>query len=317
MKTSEHIVGIDVSKGSLEVAVIPGGSSWSVSNDEEGIGALLKRIKPLHPRLIVLEATGGLEAAVVTALASVSLPVVMVNPRQVRDFAKATGRLAKTDTIDAQLLARFGEAVNPQPRPLKNEQVRHLQALTARRRQLVRMLTAERNRLGSATALVQPNIKAHIAWLEQCLGDINRELHKAIKDSPLWCEKEALLRSVPGVGVVLSLSLLADLPELGALNRKQIAALVGVAPFNRDSGTFRGRRSIWGGRSALRATLYMGTLAAISFNPVIKAFYQRLCMAGKARKVALTACMRKLLTILNAMMKTHTHWQPQLERKTA
>jgi len=231
METSEHIVGIDVSKDSLEVAVIPGGSPWSVSNDEEGIGTLLKRIKPLHPRLIVLEATGGLEAAVVTALTSVSLPVVMVNPRQVRDFAKATGRLAKTDTIDAQMLARFGEAVNPQPRPLKNEQVKHLQALTARRRQLVRMLTAEKNRLGSAPALVKPNIKAHIAWLEQCLGDINKELHKAIKDSPLWCEKEALLRSVPGVGVVLSLSLLAELPELGALNRKQIAALVGVGPF--------------------------------------------------------------------------------------
>jgi transposase len=317
MKTSEHIVGIDVSKGSLEVAVIPGGTPWSVSNDEEGIGTLQKRIKPLHPRLIVLEATGGLEAAVVTALASVSLPVVMVNPRQVRDFAKATGRLAKTDTIDAQLLARFGEAVNPQPRPLKNEQVKHLQALTARRRQLVGMLTAEKNRLGSAQALVKPNIKAHIAWLEHCLEDINKELHKAIKDSPLWCEKEALLRSVPGVGAVLSLSLLAELPELGALNRKQIAALVGVAPFNRDSGTFRGKRSIWGGRSALRATLYMGTLAAISFNPVIKAFYQRLCMAGKERKVALTACMRKLLTILNAMMKTHTHWQPRLEHKTA
>jgi len=317
METSEHIVGIDVSKGSLEVAVIPGGSTWSVSNDEEGISTLLKRIKPLHPRLIILEATGGLEAAVVTAVAAAGLPVVVVNPRHVRDFAKATGRLAKTDIIDALLLARFGEAVNPQPRPLKNEQVKHLQALTARRRQLVRMLTAEKNRLSSAPALVKPNVKAHIVWLEQCLGDINKELHKAIKDSPIWCEKEALLRSVPGVGVVLSLSLLAELPELGALNRKQIAALVGVAPFNRDSGTFRGKRSIWGGRSALRATLYMGTLAAISFNPVIKAFYQRLCMAGKVRKVALTACMRKLLTILNAMMKTNTHWQPQLEQKTA
>jgi transposase len=277
----------------------------------------MKRIKPLHPRLIVLEATGSLEAAVVTALAAASLPVVVVNPRHVRNFAKATGRLAKTDTIDAQMLARFGEAVNPQPRPLKNKQVKHLQALTARRRQLVRMLTAEKNRLSSAPPLVKPNIKAHIVWLEHCLGDINRELQKAIKDSPVWCEKERLLRSVPGVGAVLSLSLLAELPELGELNRKQIAALVGVAPFNRDSGTFRGKRSIWGGRSALRATLYMGTLAAISFNPIIKAFYQRLCMAGKERKVALTACMRKLLTILNAMMKTNTHWQPQLEQKTA
>jgi transposase len=316
MKTSEHIVGIDVSKVSLEVAVIPESSIWSVSNDEEGIGTLMKRIKPLHPRLIVLEATGGLAAAVVVAVAAVGLPVVVVNPRRVRDFAKATGRLAKTDTIDAHVLARFGEAVNPQPRPLKNEEIKHLQALTARRRQLVRMLTAEKNRLGSAPALVKTNIKAHIAWLEQCLGDINGELHKAVKDSPLWCEKDTLLRSVPGVGAVLSLSLLAELPELGALNRKQIAALVGVAPFNRDSGTVRGKRSIWGGRSALRSTLYMGTLAAISFNPVIQAFYQRLCMAGKARKVALTACMRKLLTILNAMMKTHTHWQPQWEQKT-
>jgi transposase len=288
-----------------------------VDNDEEGIGTFMKRIKPLHPRLIVLEATGSLEAAVVTALAAASLPVVVVNPRHVRNFAKATGRLAKTDTIDAQMLARFGEAVNPQPRPLKNKQVKHLQALTARRRQLVRMLTAEKNRLSSAPPLVKPNIKAHIVWLEHCLGDINRELQKAIKDSPVWCEKERLLRSVPGVGAVLSLSLLAELPELGELNRKQIAALVGVAPFNRDSGTFRGKRSIWGGRSALRATLYMGTLAAISFNPIIKAFYQRLCMAGKERKVALTACMRKLLTILNAMMKTNTHWQPQLEQKTA
>jgi transposase len=298
------------------VAVLPEGESWSATNDEEGITQVVKRLKSLRPRLVVLEATGGMETALVGAAATARLPVVVVNPRQVRDFAKSVGALAKTDAIDARVLARFAEAVRPEVRPLKDKEASQLSALIARRRQLVEMLTSEKNRLGSALEAIHPSIEEHIEWLEQRLTDINGKLRKAIKKSPVWRAKEQLLRTAPGVGAVLSATLVAGLPELGALNRKRIAALVGVAPFNRDSGKYRGKRCIWGGRGSVRAVLYMATLAATRFNPVIRAFYLRLCAAGKEKKVALTACMRKLLTILNAMVKTGTPWQPRCEQTT-
>jgi transposase len=316
MSKVEYAVGIDVSKGLLDVAVLPEGESWSATNDEEGITQVVKRLKSLRPRLVVLEATGGMETALVGAAATARLPVVVVNPRQVRDFAKSVGALAKTDAIDARVLARFAEAVRPEVRPLKDKEASQLSALIARRRQLVEMLTAEKNRLGTAPEAIHPSIEEHIEWLEQRLTDINGKLKKAIKKSSVWRAKEQLLRTAPGVGPVLSATLVAGLPELGALNRKRIAALVGVAPFNRDSGKHRGRRCIWGGRGSIRAVLYMGTLAATRFNPVIRVFYLRLCAAGKEKKVALTACMRKLLTILNAMAKTGTPWQLRCEQTT-
>jgi transposase len=316
MSKRERAVGIDVSKGLLDVAVLPEGESWSATNDEEGITQVVKRLKSLRPRLVVLEATGGMETALVGAAATARLPVVVVNPRQVRDFAKSVGALAKTDAIDARVLARFAEAVRPEVRPLKDKEASQFSALIARRRQLVEMLTAEKNRLATAPQAIHPSIEEHIEWLEQRLEDINGKLKKAIKKSPVWRAKDQLLRTVPGVGSVFSATLVAGLPELGALNRKRIAALVGVAPFNRDSGKYRGRRCIWGGRGSIRAVLYMATLAATRFNPVIRAFYLRLCAAGKEKKVALTACMRKLLTILNAMVKTATPWQPRCEQTT-
>jgi transposase len=316
MNKVERAVGIDVSKGLLDVAVLPEGESWSATNEEEGITQVVKRLKSLRPRLVVLEATGGMETAFVGAAATARLPVVVVNPRQVRDFAKSVGALAKTDAIDARVLARFAEAVRPEVRPLKDKEASQLSALIARRRQLVEMLTSEKNRLATAPEAIHPSIEEHIEWLEQRLTDINGRLKKAIKKSPAWRAKEQLLRTAPGVGPVLSATLVAGLPELGALNRKRIAALVGVAPFNRDSGKYRGRRCIWGGRGSIRAVLYMGTLAATRFNPVIRAFYLRLCAAGKEHKVALTACMRKLLTILNAMVKTGTPWRPRCQQTT-
>jgi transposase len=309
MNTPNLYVGIDVSKARLDIAVRPTAQRWSVANDEEGIAQLVSRLKELTPALVVLEATGGLELPLATALYAAGVPVVVVNPRQIRDFAKATGRLAKTDALDAQVIAHFAEAVRPIPRPLPDAQAQALEALLSRRRQVVGMLTAEKNRLGTALPQVRSMLKAHIAWLQGQLAEIDKELGSTIQQSPLWREKDNLLQSTPGVGPVLSITLLAELPELGTLNRQQIAALVGVAPLNRDSGTLRGKRTIWGGRARVRATLYMATLVATRFNPVIKAFYQRLCGAGKAKKVALTACMRKLLTILNAMLKHHTPWR--------
>ena len=305
-------IGIDVSKARLDIAVRPGTETWTVVPDEAGLRALAERLTALAPALIVLEATGGLEAAVVSALAAAGIPVVVVNPRQVRDFAKALGRLAKTDPLDAEVLAHFGEAVRPEPRPLKDAQAQELDALLTRREQVVGMLAAEKNRLGQARGRVKRDIEAHIRWLEKRLGEVDGELKHLIEASPLWRAQEELLRSVPGVGPVLALALLADLPELGRLNRRQIAALAGVAPFNRDSGRFRGTRAIWGGRAQLRALLYMATLAAVRANPLIRTFYQRLRAAGKKPKVALTACMRKLLTILNAMVRSGTRWNPQL-----
>ena len=311
MENKELFVGIDVSKATLDVATWPRQEHWSYSNEEGGIAQLLERLLPLQPNLIVLEATAGLQTAVVAALAGAQLPVVVVNPRQVRDFAKALGQLAKTDRIDAEVLARFGDSVRPEIRPLRDEQSEELQALLSRRRQLVEMLSAEKNRLSGAPKRVRKNIKAHIVWLEKRLKDVDTDLNGLIKKSPLWRERDELLRSAPGVGPVFSITLLAALPELGQLNRRQIAALVGVAPFNRDSGKYRGKRTIWGGRAEVRAVLYMAALAAIRSNPPIRAFYQRLIAAGKKPKVAITACMRKLLTILNAMVKNSTPWQCQ------
>ena len=309
MRKREHFVGIDVSKAELAVAVRPSGESWTVNNDEAGIRELVSGLKELQPKLIVLEATGGFERAVSIALAAEELPVVVVNARQVRDFAKATGTLAKTDELDRHVIAHFAEAVQPPVRPLKDPQARELSALVARRRQLVEMLTSEKNRLASADARVRKGIKAHIAWLEKRLKDTNEDLCRSINASPVWREQDEILQSVSGVGPVLSVSLLADVPELGRLNRREIAALLGVAPLNRDSGSFRGTRRIWGGRGDVRATLYMGTLTATRCNPIIRAFHQRLIQAGKAHKVAMTACMRKLLTILNAMVKNRSPWQ--------
>jgi len=307
-REKEVFVGIDVSKDKLDVAVRPSGEILSFSNDEDGISLMVDFIKPLSPLLIVLEATGGLETASVGILAAKGLPVVVINPRQVRDFAKATGKLAKTDAIDAHVIARFGEAVRPEIRPLKDQETQKLDALITRRRQIVEMITAEKNRLGSATSWTRKDIQNHIAWLEKCLMKADKDLNNLLRKSPVWREKNDILRSTPGVGPVLSMTLLSNLPELGTLNRKQIAALVGVAPLNRDSGLFRGKRKIWGGRASIRSVLYMSVTCAIRFNPLIKKFYQHLRNAGKVHKVAMTACTRKLLIILNTMIKNRTCW---------
>ncbi len=318
MRTTESgiFVGIDVSQARLDIAVRPVEPPWSVRNDESGIGEVVDRLRSVRPTLIVLEATGGLEVPVVGALAAAELPVVVMNPRQVRDFAKATGELAKTDAIDAGILARFGEAVRPEIRPFKDPQTRALAALLARRRQLVEMLTAEKNRLHRAPQQVGKDIQAHIRWLDKRLETLNLALHEALKQSPVWRIQDKIVRSVPGVGPILSLTLMADLPELGTLNRWEVAALAGVAPFNRDSGRFRGRRAVWGGRAEIRAVLYMSTLAAVRCNPAIGTFYRRLTGGGKKHKVALTACMRKLLVMLNTMVKNQTHWNPDYTSTT-
>ena len=305
-------VGIDVAKAELVVHRRPSDERWTLPNDAAGIRALRERLQTNAPMLIVLEPTGGYELAVVTALAAAGLAVAVVNARQVRDFAKATGQLAKTDALDAAMLSLFAERVRPEPRPLADEAQQALDALLTRRRQLVDMLTAERNRLGQtfgrAAKPVKQSLKAHIAYLERELRMTDAELGRAIRESPVWREQEDLLRSVPGVGRVVATTLLAQLPELGRLSRKQIAKLVGVAPLNRDSGTLRGKRMVFGGRASVRAVLYMGALVGAYKNPVLRAYYQRLLAAGKPKKLALTACMRKLLTILNAMAKTGTHW---------
>jgi transposase len=310
MDPREYFVGIDVSKGSLDVAVLPDGQSWSIANTEMEIPSLVERLKELSPTLIVLEATGGLETLIATSLGLAQLPVVIVNPRQARDFAKATGKLAKTDAIDARMLALFGQMLRPEPRPLKDEQLQEMVAIVTRRSQLVGMLTAEKNRLGSSAQAVRRDIQEHISWLEQRISETNGTLRQRIKETSLWREKDQLLRSVPGVGPVLSASLLTGLPELGTLNRKKISALVGVAPMNRDSGKHRGKRMIWGGRASLRSVLYMAALVAIRHNSVIAAFHKRLIAAGKLRKVAITACMRKLLTILNSIIRNSAAWDP-------
>jgi transposase len=310
----EHFVGIDVSKAVLDVAVRPTEEKWSVPNTTEGMQDLVQRLKELRVTLIVLEASGGLERRAVAALAGAGLAVVAVNPRQVRDFAKATGKLAKTDTIDAAVLALFAERIRPEPRPLKDAATQELEALVVRRRQVVEMITAEKNRLSAAppSKQVRTAIGRTIEWLQKQLDQNDRDLEKAVNGSGAWRDKEDLLRSVPGVGKVLSRTLLSHVPELGTLTRKQIAALIGVAPLNHDSGTLRGRRCVWGGRAHVRQALYMGALVAARFNPVIRAFHERLVARGKLKKVALVACMRKLLTILNAMVSAQKHWNPEI-----
>lgn len=308
MDEEKVYAGVDVAKDSMDIAIHVSGEHRSFANDEEGIDQAVVYLKELAPTLVVLEATGGIELPLASALAAVRVPVAVVNPRQVRDFAKSTGKLAKTDILDARALAYFAAAIRPQPRPLADAQTQELGAIVSRRRQLIGMLVAEKNRFRSARGKVRQHIQEHIAWLEKDLANIDSELKQKVQESPVWQEKDKLLRSVPGIGRVLSATLLAKLPELGTLNRREIAALVGVAPLNRDSGTFRGKRTVWGGRAPVRATLYMAALVSTRHNPVIKRFYQRLCAAGKAKKVALTACMRKLLTILNAMIKGHVPW---------
>ena len=307
-------IGIDVAKAELVVAAHPTGERWTVANDERGIRTLAERLRSAAPELIVLEATGGYELLCVAALAAVGLPVVVANPRQVRDFAKATGQLAKTDRIDADILALFAERVRPAVRLLPDAETQELDALLSRRRQLLDMLGAERNRLsqvfGKGKQRVKKSLKAHITYLERELRIADTDLGDMVRHSPVWRERDDLLQSVPGVGPVLSLTLLADLPELGRLSRRQIAKLVGIAPLSRDSGTMRGRRFVQGGRASVRAVLYMGALVATKRNVVIRAFYQRLLAAGKPKKLALVACMRKLLTILNTIVRTGQHWSP-------
>jgi transposase len=309
MSDPQVFVGIDVSKAQLDVALRPTDDGWHVNHDESGIAGLVERLRTVQPTLVVLEATGGLEVPVTGALAEAGLPVVVVNPRHARDFAQATGRLAKTDTLDARGLAHFAEAVRPTPRPLPEAQAQALSALLTRRRQVVQMLTAERRRLQTAPQQIRADIQAHITWLTRRLARTDDDVAAAISSSPLWRATDAILQSTPGVGPILSRTLVAEVPELGVLNRQEIAALIGVAPLNRDSGTWRGKRAVWGGRAHVRAVLSMSTLAAVRHNPVLKAFYERLRAVGKAPKVALTACMHKLLTILNAMLKHRTPWQ--------
>jgi transposase len=303
-------VGIDVAKDRLDVHVRPSGEAFAVARDGEGVAALAERLETLRPALVVSEATGGFEQVVAGALGAAGLPIVVVNPRQIRDFARALGRLAKTDRIDAEVIALFAERVRPEPRPLPDEQARELGELVARRRQVIEMMTAEGNRARQIeTRRLKKRIERHRAALQAELAEIEAELDDTIRGTPIWRDKDDLLQSVPGVGDALARTLIADLPELGQLDRKKIAALVGVAPFNRDSGTLRGKRTVWGGRAAIRATLYMAALVASRRNPVIAAFYKRLLAAGKAKKLALTACMRKLLIILNAIVRDQKPWQ--------
>jgi len=315
MSNTEKFVGIDVSKSELEVHVRPTSDHMTFANTEDGIALLIDFLKPFSASLVVIEATGGIEMVVVNALAAKTFPVVVVNARQIRDFAKAIGKLAKTDLLDAQVIAHFAEAVRPPLRPLKDEQTQRLHALNMRRRQLVQMIKAEQNRLITAPKWTIKTIKSHIAWLKKDLAKIDKEISNFIKDSPIWREKDAILQSFKGIGSVTSSTLLAAVPELGNINSKQLSALVGVAPLNRDSGLFRGKRTVWGGRENVRSVLYMAAMTAIRFNPVIQQFYKRLRDAGKPHKVAITACMRKMLVILNSMMKNQTYWMPTVLEK--
>lgn len=304
-------VGIDVSKDRLDIAILPSQDSFAVQRDSGGLDALVERLKALAPELIVLEATGGFEQVVAATLAGANLPVVVVNPRQIRDFARALGRLAKTDKVDAAVIALFAERVRPPLRPLPDADARLLDELVTRRRQIIEMLGAEGNRARRLqNKKLVKRIDRHRALLQKDLTEIERELDETIRGTPLWRETEDLLRSVPGVGSTLARTLIAELPELGRLDRRQIASLVGLAPFARDSGILRGRRTIWGGRATVRTVLYMATLTATRCNPVIQAFYHRLRQAGKPFKVAMTACMRKLITILNAIVRDRRPWQP-------
>jgi transposase len=310
---TEHVlwVGIDVAKDWLDVASTAGETITRFTNELAGITALVTDLTAQPPQLIVLEATGGHETAVTAALAAAGLAVAVVNPRQVRDFARATGQLAKTDALDARILALFAERIQPPVRPLPDATSQELAALLARRRQLLEMRTAERNRRPSVAPRLRARLDAHVVWLSQQIAELDRELDDTLRDSPLWREKEDLLRSIPGIGPVVARTLLATLPELGTLTPEQAAALAGVAPLNRDSGTRRGPRGTWGGRAPVRAALYMAVVSAIRCNPSIRPFYQRLTTAGKPVKVAMVACMRKLLTIANALLRDGVRWQAE------
>ena len=301
-------VGIDVSKDSLDVAVAPSGEKRQYSNNEAGMSKLLGKLLKLGPALIVMEPTGGFEALLAGALAAEGLPVAVVNARQIRDYARAIGKLAKTDKLDAMVIAEFARRVQPEPRPLRDDESQEIKEVVSRRRQLTEMLRAEKNRLAIARKIMKPNILAHIEWLTQEIEGLDRHLKQLIEKSPIWREKDNLLKSIPGIGDVTAATLLAELPELGSLNRRQIASLVGVAPFNQDSGSIRGKRRIWGGRASVRAALYMAALVGTRYNPVIRSFYLRLLAKGKAKKIAIVACMRKLLTILNSIIHYRRAW---------
>jgi transposase len=304
-------VGIDVAKAMLDVAIGSDGEVVRVENDEAGIARLNEQLREIRPTLVVLEATGGYESLVAGALVGNGLAVAVVNPRQVRDFAKAKGILAKTDRIDARVLAQFAEAMRPEPRPLPTAEAKELDEFLRRRRQIVDMLTMEKNRLSiAATDRMKKSLKKHIDWLEEALRRANDDIDTAIRNSPAWREQEDLLRSVPGVGPVSARTMLAELPELGTLNRKKIAALVGVAPLNRDSGTMQGTRTCWGGRAPVRQVLYMATISAVRCNAVLRRVYLALRARGKKHKVAIVACMRKLLSILTAMVRDRRRWSP-------
>jgi transposase len=308
---AQVVVGIDVSKATLDVAVLPSSEELQVANDANGIEALVKKFRSEAVDLVVMEATGGYETALAAALVASGLRVAVVNPRQIRDFAKATGRLAKNDRIDAQVIAAFGQAIEPEIVRLPDEDAREFEALLVRRRQLVAMRVQEVNRLGLAQGAMRKNIKAHIEWLQKQIDRLDVDITAGLRSSPAWRAKDELLRSFKGVGPVTSSTLVIDVPELGQLDRRAIAALVGLAPFNCDSGVMRGRRSIYGGRSRVRTVLYMAATTAIRSNPVIRAFYERLKSRGKPHKVAMVACMRKMLTILNAMVRQSTPWTPE------
>ena len=313
---TQTYIGVDVAKDHLDVHALPSGEAWQSANDPDGIDTLVARVATLSPALVVLEASGKYEAPCAAALAAAGVPVAVVNPRQARDFGKSTGQLAKTDTLDAAMLALFAERVRPEPRALPDAETEALQAILARRRQLPApprragtMLVSEKNRAHMAAPAVRKSIAKHVRWLEKELGAVDDDLRQAIRESAAWRAKDDLLRAVPGVGRVLATTLLADLPELGRLNRREIAALVGVAPLNRDSGKHRGERSVWGGRATVRTALYMGALAAVRSNPPVKALYERLVAKGKPKKVALVACMRKLLVTCNAVVRDGQKWE--------
>jgi transposase len=305
-------VGIDVNKTQLDVAVEPTGEPWSAKNDEEGIAKTVGHLQQLSPRRVIVESTGGLEQALLKALNAAKVPFTLINPQRAREFARSKGLLAKTDKIDARLLALFGQAIQPAPTCLPGEQEQLLSALIVRRRQLIDMRTAENNRLATAHSAVYPSLQQHLEELKAKISEVDQQIKQLVASQPDFQCKEKILRSAPGIGPITSAILISDLPELGRLNRKQVAALVGVAPFNNDSGYHRGKRRVKGGRAGVRRTLYMATLCATRFNPVIEAFYHQLRKRGKPTKVAIVACMRKLLTILNAMLRSGNPWHSSL-----
>jgi transposase len=316
MTEQSAYAGVDVSKYRFDAAIVPSGDHVSLATAD--LAKLVAWLARRKPKLVVIEATGGYQRDAVAAIAAEGLAVVVVNPRQVRDFARATGRLAKTDRIDAAVLAAFGQVVQPEPRPLQDEQARALRDLVARRRQLLDMRKAEKTRLqGPISPPVQAGLQRHLAWLDAEIASADDDIDRMIRQSPAWRADEELIRSVPGAGPVLARTLIAEMPELGRLNSRQVAALVGVAPFNRDSGKMRGTRSVWGGRAQVRSVLYMATVCAVRHNPPLKAAYERLRQAGKPPKLALTACMRRLIVTINAMLKSRSTWDPDLTANTA